>query len=115
MATFSFGCSLISFVLIYLLKIFFSFNQQVPIVFNGQITLFVAIIVNRALFCFVDVSKIVKVKSFLSQFLATHLRFTAGVCLHQYASVFAQHVVHISDVVGFITVQFVVVSHSALV
>lgn len=94
---------------------FFLDHQEIPIPFDGKISLLIAVEVDASVAGFVGAGKIVEVKSAGFQFVVADLVLPGGIHAHQDPSVLAKNVVDESDVTDFITVQAIVKCDAARV
>jgi len=88
-------------------------NQEIKIVLNGQIPVFVTKVIGIAILVFVGVCKVSKVKALINQFAFMHTGLSFGGHFFDDAAVAAQDVIDVAHVVGGIGIQLIVVGVTA--
>jgi hypothetical protein len=89
------------------------YDKQAKVVLNGQIALFVTIVISGTLFRFVRTREVVEVETFVFKLIDPNPALSGRIQLSEYTTILPQDVVHIPDIIVFITVEPVVVGDSA--
>lgn len=100
---------------IILFYVFFSENQRKKITFQLQISVFVAKSIYLSCFCFIFISKICKLKSFIQECRFGDGGFTCGIQRFKDPSVFTQNIVDISHKLVLVCILFIKMRGTALV
>jgi len=89
------------------------YYQKIEIIVEWQIALFVTEIILAAFLGAVNIGEMVKIKTFFYQFFLVHFGFFGFVEALQYTPVFPQDIVNVSNQIGVVAVELVVVSIAA--
>jgi hypothetical protein len=84
-------------------------DQKIKVVFEREISLFVTETILRAFLGFINAGEIIKVETFVGEFLFVHLGFFGSIQILQNAVVLSQNAVYIAHQICGVAVQFVVV------
>ena len=92
-----------------------SYDQQVAVFLDGKVALFIAIITEGAIFCFIGVGEIVEIEPLLQKCFPADPRFSIGIQEGQYSPVLPDGIVDVAHEVYYLAVDTVVESAAALV
>ena len=90
-------------------------NEKKTLLLQGSVALFIAIIVNTAVFCFVNVCEIAEIKTFFDELDPLDFGFAGAIQRRKDTPVFAEKVINRSHVIGLFTIKPVVVCRPAMI
>jgi len=90
-------------------------DQHIVVIYNGEVAMVVTEIICLTIFGGVNIRKILKIKSFINQNTFAYPCFSLRIELCQYPSVFPENMIDISDKIGFILIQAVIIRIPALI
>lgn len=104
-------------IILRLLIVIFPFYNQIPVIFQRQVTGFITKEIHIAFFIGVLMCHVFELKTFFNQFIFRHFHhlFSAGENLQQDSSVFQQSIIDISYLIVALAFQLVVVIVTAVI
>jgi hypothetical protein len=85
-------------------------DQKIKVVFESQISLLIAKMIDCTFLGFINAGEIIKVETFVGEFLFVHLGFLSNIQILQNAVVLSQDAVYITHQICYVAVQSIVVS-----